>query len=154
MNQAHGIDRGGIAVAFAALGVAGYVLWEAQDFSALGAVFPRFIAGAVGLAALGLLAAALFGRQRPAADEGGSDLRRGALAAALTAWAALIPFAGFLVSSLLGFFAVGLVAKYEAWPPARWLVFAFSALATIVSMYALFTAALDVPLPAGSLFGG
>jgi len=153
MSQARRIDLGGITVALAALAIAGYVFWESQSFSPLGSVFPRVIAGALGLAALGLLAAALLGRQPPAARVGGSSLRRAALAAALTVWAALIPFAGFVVSSLLGFFAVGLVAKYEPWSPGRWFGFALATAVAVVSLHVLFTVGLNVPLPAGALFG-
>ncbi len=154
MSQAGKADRGGVAVALAALAVAGYVFWESREFSSLGSVFPRFVAGVLGLAALGLLIAALLGCERPAAREDGSGLRRGALAAVLIGWVALVPFAGFLASSLLGFFAVGMVARYEAWPPRRWLGFALATAAAVVSLYVLFTAALEVPLPAGALFGG
>jgi hypothetical protein len=146
-------DYGGIAIAVFALLVAGYVFWEAQAFSSLGAVFPRFVAGAVAIAALALLVSAALGRQGRVRREPGSDLRRGALAAVLVAWVAAIPFAGFLLASLLGFIGVGMVAKFESWPMRRWLVFAIVAAVAVVALHLLFAEALDVPLPAGVLFG-
>lgn len=154
MTASTRIDRGGVAVALIALLVSVYVFWEAQDFSSLGAVFPRFVAGGVGLAALALLVSAMLGGRRPAQREQGSDMRRGALAAALAAWVALIPLAGFLATSLLGFFGVGIIAKFGPWPVRRWLVFMISAAIAVVALHFLFAAALDVPLPAGMLFGG
>ena len=154
MRPARPTDRGGIWVAAAALAISGYVFWESEQFSPLGSVFPRFIAGAVALAALVLLGTALLGRQPPAPREVGSGPRRAALVAVMAVWVALAPLAGFLVSSLLGFFAVGLVAKYESWAPRRWVGFALATIACVVSLHVLFAAALEVPLPPGALFGG
>lgn len=151
MENAHRFDKGGMTVALGALAVGLYVLWEAQSFTPLGSIFPLFVAGMLILATLVLVAMILLRRQRPPRPISGSLARRAALALALVVWAALVPFLGFTLASVLGFVAVGMTSKYEAWNGRSWLAFGIAAIFGVAAFCFIFTAFLNVPLPGGLL---
>jgi hypothetical protein len=151
MTSARDFDKGGLAVSAGAIALGLYVLWEAQSFSPLGSVFPRFVAILLLLAATALGTAVISRRQRPAKPGGGSNGRRAALALALVAWVALVPVLGFPGASLLGFVAVGAVAKYDAWSIRGWSAFGVAALVAVAFFCFVFSAFLNVPLPGGLL---
>lgn len=153
MTAPQGLDRGGLLVALGTFGLGLYILWEAQYFSPLGSAFPRLV-GIVMLVAAAILAIAVLARQqRPAKDVGGSNARRAALALALMGWTALAPILGFVIASLIGFAAVGVVAKYDRWSVRGWLGFGLAALAGVLAFCFVFAVFLNVPLPQGVLFG-
>lgn len=152
MTGSREIDRSGLAVALGAAALGSYVLWEAQFFSPLGSVFPRFVAVVLLVSAAILALVVLVHYQRPAKEAGGSNARRVALALALMAWVALIPLFGFQIASLLGFAIVGVVAKYDRWSMRGWSVFALTTVVAVMVFCYVFLLFLNVPLPAGALF--
>lgn len=114
-----------VAVGFMALG--GYLIASTGTMTPMGSVFPIAISTAMIVFAAILLVRnvvlGLSGREREVArsDEapvqGGSSWRRLALVAAMAVWIALIPVAGFLAASVLGYFAVMVVATHERVSP-------------------------------------
>lgn len=151
MEKAREFDTGGLIVAAGAFLCGLYVMWEAQDFTMLGSVFPKFVAILLLVVSLALAAAIVLRRQRPAKPIDGSLARRAGLALALVVWTALIPVLGFAPASVLGFVAVGLVSKYETWTARNWAAFAATAVIGVVVFCFIFTAFLKVPLPGGLL---
>jgi cobalamin synthase len=149
--KAREMDRSGLVLAAGSAGLAVYVLWEAQRFSPLASVFPRFIAIVLIVAAAALTLLIFLGRQKPPKPGTGSNARRLALVVSMVAWLALVPVAGFLVASLLGFAAVGMVAKYDDWSVRRWLSFALATVISVGLFCFIFSQLLNVPLPKGLL---
>lgn len=151
MTRPRDLDRSGLVVALGTFSLALYVLWESRFFSPLGAVFPRFVAIVLLLAAVILAIVILIRQQRPPKEGGGSNRRRAVLALALMAWVALVPVLGFAIASLIGFAAVGVVAKYDRWNVRGWLAFGLATLAGVMAFYFVFSVFLKVPLPEGAL---
>ncbi len=153
MTSHHEFDRGGLVVAVGTFGLGLYVLWEAQFFSPLGSAFPRLVGIVILIAAVILAIAVLMWQQRPAKDSGGSNARRAALGLALVIWIALAPILGFVIASLIGFAAVGIVAKYDRWSMRGWFGFGLATSAGVLAFCFVFVVFLNVPLPQGALFG-
>jgi putative tricarboxylic transport membrane protein len=131
----------------AVIGVA--ALANSGDFSPLGSVFPRTIAG------LMVLLAALYGvlavrRPKPAAaPAGGSVLRRAGTALVLLVWAFALQPVGFLFSSVCGCMALLLLAQHDPWTPRTGLIYGLATSLVLGALYALFRFVLQVPLPVG-----
>lgn len=151
MMKARELDRSGLLLAAASAAIAAYVLWEAQRFSPLASVFPRFIAIVLIVTAAALALLIFLGYQKPPKPGTGSNIRRLGLAISMVAWLALIPVLGFLLASLLGFAAVGIVAKYDEWSARRWFSFALATLVSVALFCLIFSQLLNVPLPKGLL---
>ena len=121
--------------------------WAANDYSPLGAVFPRTIGGM--LVAFGVTYLILFalGRTRRAAAPDGSHLRRAGVAIVMLAWGfALVPL-GFLTSSAAAAAALLVIANHHRWTPRTVLVYAGSCAVVLGALYSLFKLILLVPLP-------
>jgi len=132
-------------VALVAIGIASIV--AAQDYSDLGAVFPRTI-GAL-LVAFGVVWLALFalGRSRASPALGGSHWRRGAAAAVMLAWAFALGPLGFLPSSAAACGLLLLIARHGRGSLGALLGQAVATAALLAGLYVLFQHVLRVPLP-------
>lgn len=131
----------------AAIGVA--VLAVAGDFSMLGAVFPRTVAGLMIAFAL-LYAFHALRRPRPATvHEAGSWPRRIGVAAVMLAWSFALAPVGFLTSSVVACLLLLTIAQHEPWTARTALGYGLAMLAVLSALYALFRFALQVPLPVG-----
>lgn len=136
----------GCAIA-AAIGVA--ALAASSDFSPLGAVFPRTVAGLMVAFALFYIVQALR-RPTPAArQEAGSWLRRIGTAVGMLAWAFALAPVGFLFSSVCACLLLLLLAQHEPWTPRTALGYGLAMLLVLGALYSLFRFALQVPLPVG-----
>lgn len=116
-------------------------------------VFPRaVIAAMVGLS----LAVIIMNLVRPEAEtEGpgrGSVVRRAGLVVAMVAAIALMPVLGFVVSGLIAFMIIMVLAMYDPWTRFRLIVYPVVGIAIVVGFYVLFKEVLYVPLPTGILF--
>lgn len=146
-----GRDWPGLAGAAAAFALGVWMLQEAAAFTELAAVFPRTIALVMMAAAVLLSAQILIGSVRRARTEPGVPWRRAGLVATAAGWVLLVPVLGFLTASLAGFVAAMLVARFEAWTPARWAAFLAAAVIAVGGFYLLFAHVLGVPFPRGLL---
>lgn len=127
-------------------------IYWANDFSMLGAVFPRVAAGLmVALSCLYLVIAWM----RPPArrtHEPGSSARRLAVMVVMLAWAFLLEPLGFLVSGILAFAALLVVAHFDRWTARIVILYGLAGLIVLGSLFSIFKFALQVPLPTGWLF--
>src|SRR3546814_4801624 len=63
-----------------------------------------------------------------------------------------MPLVGFLPAGVAVFLAILALAQYDPWTTHRRIVFPLVGVAIVVGFYVLFSEALLVPLPVGSLF--
>jgi hypothetical protein len=142
-----GRDVGGAIGSVIFIAVGAVAVWQAGEFSMLGAVFPRGIGGL--MVALGVLYLVLFalGRARAVTPLEGSLVRRAGVALVMLGWAfALVPL-GFLGSSALAFVLLLALANHERWTARRLLLYPLSGAALLGGLYVLFKIVLAVPLP-------
>lgn len=116
-------------------------------------VFPRaVIAAMIGLS----LAVIIMNLVRPEAETGGPErgsvVRRAGLVVAMVAAIALMPVLGFVVSGLIAFMIIMVLAMYDPWTRFRLIVYPVVGIAIVVGFYVLFKEVLYVPLPTGILF--
>ncbi len=147
-------DPASLILALVLVLIGGYVLVATASMSAMGAVFPRTIAVVMIVTAVLLAAVKLY---RPSArsgagEEGGSPLRRLALVGVVLAWAVLFPYVGFVVTGLVAFFLVCLIAEHDCLTVRHLLLFAAVDLVLVVGSWLLLASALNVPFPRGVLF--
>ena len=142
-----GRDIGGAFGSLVAIALGAAALWYSAEFSMLGAVFPRTIAGLLIVLGAAYLAMVALGRTHGGSRLEGSKLRRVALAAVMLGWAfALVPL-GFLLSSALAFVLLMVIANYERWTAGRLLAYLLSGAVVLGGLYGLFKLVLLVPLP-------
>jgi hypothetical protein len=65
-----------------------------------------------------------------------------------------MPWAGFILSSLVTFAALTFIAMYEPWTKMRIIVYPLVGIAVVLGFYVLFGELLRVPLPVGTWFDG
>jgi len=132
---------------FIVVGIAAY--WAAGDFSRLGSVFPRTISALlVFFGALYLVLAWL----RPTAarqHEAGSRGRQAAVAVVMLAWGFVLEPVGFLISSIVAFSLLLVIAHYGRWSARVATFYAIGGAVVLGGLYLLFKVALQVPLPEG-----
>lgn len=150
-----------MAILFILLGL--WVLQQSHAMSAMGSIFPRAIAIAMIVFSIGLLIVNLW-RTRGArggttvpdetvpAGTAESTPRRLALVGLLVAWALLLPVIGFLVTSIIAFLGILVVANYDSWTLKRMVVYAAISAVTVLAFYLLLVQVLLVPMPVGLLF--
>ena len=151
--RAHVAENIAGGIVFALLGA--YVLLEAQKFEGVGAVTPVFVgAGLIVLSALLIVVGIVRPRLLPPSPAPtGSLRRRGLLVALVIAWVAALPFAGFLLSSLVAFALISAsVPVDEPWTRRGIVLHALGGGLTIVAFWLVMTTQLNVPLPRGALF--
>ena len=142
-------DMPGIAGCAMAAAIAAAAIAASADFSSLGAVFPRTVAGLIVAFALLYIVQALRSPRPPAVREQGSWTRRLATAAVMLAWAFALEPVGFLFSSACACMLLLLIAQHEPWSLRTTLGYAVSVLVVLAALYGLFRFALQVPLPVG-----
>lgn len=155
-TERRSFDVGGMigAVVFILLGA--WVLLESSTMSAMGSIFPRTIATAMIVLSLMLIGLNLAGRYKagvslegtaPTGEE--STPRRLFLVGIMLAWVLLMPVIGFLVSSIVAFLAIMVVANYDGWTARRTVVYAVAAFLIVVAFYWLMVDVLLIPVPDG-----
>ncbi len=122
-------------------------IYAAQDYSDLGAVFPRTV-GAL-LVALGIVYILLvtLGRTRRVAGADGSALRRALVALIMLGWGFALGPLGFVPSGAAAMAALLLVAQHERWTLRTALLYGLSTSLILAGLYVLFKHVLQVPLP-------
>jgi hypothetical protein len=155
MQTSRSSGIGGVIVAALMVIFAAVVIWETTTYADFdSAVFPRTVAIVLIACCLAYIAMWLAGLTRAAPPaEDGSSPRRVGLVLLMLASAFIMPWAGFVLSSLLLFAALTALAMYERWTPFRLIVYPLVGIAIVIGFYMLFGQLLRVPLPAGQLFG-
>lgn len=147
LDTADGRDLGGAVGSLLAIAVGAAALWHSADFSMLGAVFPRTIAGLLILLGVVYLGMVALGRAKGGGRLQGSNVRRAALAVVMLAWAfALVPL-GFLLSSAIAFLLLMVIANHDGWTPGRAVGYVAAGAIVLGGLYTLFKIVLLVPLP-------
>lgn len=138
------------------IAIAAVTLWDTTSYTdADSYVFPRTIAVALIVLSLVLIVQWLLGRQSQSEPpSAGSTPRRVALVVSMLAATAAMPWIGFLVSGVLAFAAVLVIAMYDPWTRFRTIVYPVVGLVIVGGFYLLFREVLQVPLPVGSVFSG
>jgi hypothetical protein len=149
------IDWGTTLTAVAIAVVAVLALWQAQEFSALGSIFPLFVGGALLISSLAVLVRSLMANAagpKVSDDSDRAGLRRSlALVATMILWVLMLEWVGFAISSWLSFVALALIADGERPILRRTAVFAVAGLAVVGGLQLVFQYGLKVRLPAGEL---
>ncbi len=133
--------------AFIALGIAAF--WAAGDFSPLGSVFPRTVSALLVFFGALYLVLSWLRPKPPREGEGGARGRQAAVAAVMLIWAFVLEPVGFLVSSVVAFALLLVIAHYGKWSPRLATMYAIGAALVLGGLYLLFKVALQVPLPEG-----
>ncbi len=158
MNEPSGkpaVDRRGIAGCAIALVIGVLAIASSGEFSALGSVFPRTIAGL--MIVLAVLYVVLAFRQRGAVtgsdptltEPAASTPRRIGVAVVILAWSFLLAPLGFLFTSICACLALLGIAQHDRWTPRTGLLYGAATAVVLLGLYALFRFALKVPLPVG-----
>lgn len=150
-----GLDRPGLicAVGFLALGL--YIFWGSRGMSAVGSIFPTTISAGLVVFSLGLIAAILFRRAAPAmerAEGSGGNARRLGLAFVMAVWVLLVPVIGFLISSLVAFVAIMVLADHDRPGPRTWVIWGASGIAIVFAFWWIMSDVLLLRMPSGVLF--
>lgn len=146
-------DIGGIIAALVLIGFGAVALYDTTTYSDVdSAVFPRTIAIALMLSAIGYIAYALVRGERTVRTPGGSYPRRIALVAVMLGSVAAMPWIGFVASGLAAFFCLTLVAMHDPWTRGRVVLYPLVGVAIVIGFFALFRYGFLVPLPEGRLF--
>ena len=150
-------DIGGIVVAVIMIVLAALAIWDTTDMTdADSFIFPRAIAIAMIVFSLLLIVMQLISPSIGVNDEagvsGGSTPRRIGLVVTMIGCALLMPWLGFLISGMLAFGSIMMLAMYDEWTAKRRLVFSLSGMAIVVGFYFMFAELLLVPLPVGNIF--
>ena len=149
----HRRDVGGMVFAALFILLGTYALWDTEDTSPLGSVFPVTMASAMIVLSLVYIGVAL-ARPVPVreGDATESTPRRVLLVLVMFAWVAAMPWLGFAAAGLGGFLLLTAIAHHDAWTARRAVVYALTGAAVVAGFQALFAVALKVPLPKGWLF--
>ncbi|MGE0315334.1 MAG: tripartite tricarboxylate transporter permease [Lautropia sp.] len=143
-------DTGAAIVAALLAAVAVAALWTAQDFTMFGSIFPRTIGIALFVGSLLACWRALRGRGKAAAGLPTDGLVRSVLLiATMVLWIYVLERVGLLVSSVLAFVVLALVADREPARVKRTLVFVLVGVLLVAGFHWLFQGLLGVRLPAG-----
>ena len=149
-----GRDLGGTVIAAAFILVGAACWWDTTDMSDPDSfVFPRtVIALMIAFSLLLILRNLIRGGGRHHRSTEGSWPRRIGLVAVMLLGALAMPLVGFLPAGAAVFLALLGLAMYDPWTPYRRIVYPLVGLAIVAGFYVLFSEALLVPLPTGSLF--
>lgn len=149
-------DYGGMIVAAALICISGGVFSETRELSALGSVFPNTIAAVMAACCLLLLVQNFLRKPAARAGSKGEDQestpRRILLTAVMLLWAVLIPHIGLLVTSVIAFWVLLLLAEYDRWTMRRALLYAAIGMCTVTAFYFIIRELLLIPLPRGLFF--
>ncbi len=141
------------SLSFIALGM--YIILAAQRFEEIGKVTPVFIGtGIIFLAVLLLVAEFLSPNSLPKIEKiKGSLPRRIVFVGLMVVWVSLLPYLGFLISSILAFILISAaVPRKEKWSLSPFYFHAAAGVVTTVGFWLVLTTLLDVPLPELRIF--
>jgi len=152
-------DFGSVIIAALILLFGAVVIWDTTTYADFdSAVFPRIVSSVMIAFCLLYMLLWLMGfagsRTGDGETEDGSWPRRIALVVLMLGGTLVMPWTGFIVSSLATFAALTLIAMYEPWTKLRLIVYPLVGIAVVIGFYVLFGELLRVPLPVGTLFDG
>lgn len=137
-------------VALLIAAVAAAAVWEARTFSTFGSIFPLFTGVTLLLASLAVFLRGVTvgspAKERPARSARGM-LNSLMLIAVLVVWALTLEWAGFMISSWVGFVVLALIADNRRPTLRRSAIYAVVALVVVVGLQFLFGKLLSVTLP-------
>ncbi len=150
-------DISGMLVAIILILVAVLALWDTTEMTdADSFVFPRAIAISMISFCILFIVTQMISPSIGGNDEarvvGGSTMRRIWLVLAMVVSSLLMPWLGFLVSGVLAFGSIMMLAMYDEWTLSRRLLFPFAGIVIVIGFYFMFAELLLVPLPVGTLF--
>lgn len=138
-------------IIFALLGA--YIFWEAQRFDEYGAVTPMFVGVGLIVLSLALIVSSLTLPKLipPIERPTGSLKTRGILVILMIVWVTVLPYAGFMLSSIIAFALIaGFVPVQTRWTGRGIVLHAIGAVTVTVLFWFILTTYLNVPLPAAS----
>lgn len=141
------------SMSFIALGM--YIILAAQKFEEVGKATPVFIGTGMFFLAILLLAADFFiPNSIPKTKKiEGSLPRRIIFVGLMVVWVFLLPYLGFLISSILAFILISAaVPRKEKWSLSPFYFHAAAGIVTTVGFWLVLTTLLDVPLPEPRIF--
>jgi len=136
------------------LGISAYFLFESRKFSPFGALFPRVIIYILIALSAALLIISFFRKKEPEKPE---EEKRKIIPALITfiliiAWAVLINYIGFFVTSVLFFAVITLFLDGGASTKMTRVKRVLITAAVVTAFYLFFAKVLIVPFPEGVLF--
>lgn len=150
-------DMGGIIVSVLMIMIGVIAIWDTTSMiDSDSYVFPRVVAGSMIALSILFIVKQFFipsmGRNDEAGSAGGSHIRRVCLVVAMVVCALLMPLIGFLLSGILAFMAIMMLAMYDEWTVKLRVVFPLVGVAIVGGFYLMFAKLLLVPLPVGVIF--
>jgi len=148
-------DTGGTVICCIFIILAAVSLWDTTHMlDSDSYVFPRAIAIALIVFSISLIVWNLAHpdiaqQQRPQNE---STVRRMLLIIIMLLSCFSMPWLGFLISGVITFALLMVVAMYHEWDARKRIIYPLIAIAIVVGFYTLFSRVLQVPLPTGLLF--
>ncbi len=148
-------DTGGTVICCIFIILAAVSLWDTTHMlDSDSYVFPRAIAIALIVFSISLIVWNLAHpdiaqQQRPQNE---STPRRMLLIIIMLLSCFSMPLLGFLISGVITFALLMVVAMYHEWDARKRIIYPLIAVAIVVGFYTLFSRVLQVPLPTGLLF--
>lgn len=148
-------DTGGTVICCLFILLAAISLWDTTNMlDSDSYVFPRAIAISMIVFSIMLIFWNLthpdLTKQKEPQKE--STVRRILLVAMMLLSCLIMPWLGFLVSGVITFGLLMLVAMYDKWHAKNRIIYPLIAVAIVVGFYTLFSKVLLVPLPVGLFF--
>lgn len=154
-NEANGRSISTPIMAAIFIGIAVIVFWDTTSYTdADSYVFPRAIALVMACLAVLLIIRWFLVPSPEEVNFEGANLRRLGLVLVMLGATIAMPWIGFLLSGLIAFGAILVLAMYDPWTPMRLIVYPLSGAGVVLAFYFLFSNVLQVPLPVGTVFGG
>lgn len=148
-------DTGGTVICCIFIIIAAISLWDTTHMlDSDSYVFPRAIAISLIILSISLIVwnmthPDVAKQQRPQNE---STVRRTLLIALMLVSCFSMPWLGFLISGIITFLLLMVVAMYHEWDTRKRIIYPLIAVAIVVGFYTLFSRVLLVPLPTGLLF--
>ena len=148
-------DTGGTVICCIFIILAAISLWDTTHMlDSDSYVFPRAIAISLIILSISLIVwnmthPDVAKQQRPQNE---STVRRTLLIALMLVSCFSMPWLGFLISGIITFLLLMVVAMYHEWDTRKRIIYPLIAVAIVVGFYTLFSRVLLVPLPTGLLF--
>lgn len=149
-------DFSGLLMSSLFILIAAIALWDTTHMMDSDSyIFPRAITIAMVVFNLLLIFRNLMGfsdYEKQQTQKGASTVRRVCLILGMLLGCVLMPLLGFLISGIITFLILMVIAMYDKWTTKTMVVYSVVAIATVLGFYLLFSKLLLVPLPIGILF--
>jgi len=148
-------DTGGTVICCIFIILAAISLWDTTHMlDSDSYVFPRAIAISLIVLSISLIVwniahPDIVQQQRPQNE---STVRRTLLIALMLVSCFSMPWLGFLISGIISFLLLMVIAMYHEWDTRKRIIYPLIAVAIVVGFYTLFSKVLLVPLPTALLF--